>query len=375
MRIAFLTNHFPPAIDGVGDYTCHLAAALARQGQSVHIFCRRQENVDTPAGTQVHAVAADWGWRSFRQVFRQIRQVRPDWVFVQYVPYGFQKHGLPLPLVWLLFCLKIRGLRAAVVFHEFFNGNGLRSPRHAPVAAAQFLIGKSLAALADRAVVSNDAVARQLRAGKTKTVRIPVGANFFPENTVRLPRKHGPARIVSIGGGAHRNRLLADVLALLVHRYGMANCDLVLAGKAETAFANQLRSRARLLGVEKNLTITGLLNAAEMGRLLESATILLLLDTVERGIGGLAPKSGAAAAAWAFGLPLLGARGSLTEPDYFRHGHNCCLAENDAESVAQACFDLLRDEPLRNKIAQNGHDFYRQYLAWERIAEAYIKSL
>ncbi len=354
MTIALLTNRFPPALDGVGDYTFFLAAELAGKGQTVHVVCRKQPENTGPANVTIHQVTNNWGQDSNTILFALLRETNPDWLVLQYVPYAFQPLGLPFFLPKLLRRIRRAGVRICVMFHEVhIRPKGVKGWI---IGNLQRFIARQLCRNADAVVTSNEFYEQMLAPFCPEVQVIPVGANIvvepLPEDTrSQFRKRHFPnaSFVVATFG----NRDISE-MEQAVRRLSGEGVGLLVCGVART----------------------GYLSPTDLGIHLQCADLFVLPDPVSlRGEGGTSLKSGSLAAAFAAGLPVVGVRGDMSrEP--LRHGHNIWLAENgDAAGLYDAIRLLIADPALIEKLRINGQALYQEHLRWEVIARQYLEIL
>ena len=135
MRIAFICGSIEPGRDGVGDYTRRLAVECIRQGHECRIVAlndKRSAGCETQEcdGVQIDCLRLP-GSLPWKERFEQAREFLsafdPDWISLQFVPYGFHPKGIP----WRLICgLKavIAGKPLQIMFHELWIGFGAAAP-------------------------------------------------------------------------------------------------------------------------------------------------------------------------------------------------------------------------------------------------------
>jgi hypothetical protein len=137
MRITFLCRSLESGKDGVGDYCRRLAGELIRRGHACGVIALNDPYVLRTAsadqsieGTPVPSLRLpDSLSRGSRTVAarRWLEAFKPDWVSLQFVPYGFDPRGLCFGLgPWL----KSINSQASwhVMFHELWLGLGENSP-------------------------------------------------------------------------------------------------------------------------------------------------------------------------------------------------------------------------------------------------------
>lgn len=131
MKIVFICGSMEPGKDGVGDYTRRLAAELIRQGNQVTALAiydrniqgiqkdrQKQEEIYIP----VLRLGADKSSRDrFFNASKWLNEHNPEWVSLQFVPFSFQKKGLPWQLGTKLAKLG-RGRKWHIMFHELWVG-------------------------------------------------------------------------------------------------------------------------------------------------------------------------------------------------------------------------------------------------------------
>lgn len=138
-RILFVCSSLEPGRDGVGDYTRRLGVALAEMGACVHAIAlhdRHQANCSSQDGEiQETSEGRLHAWRfSSRRAWPEriaalqdlVRQIEPDWISLQFVPYGFNDKGLPFLLPHRFGRLK-GAFRWHIMFHELWVGGSSRS--------------------------------------------------------------------------------------------------------------------------------------------------------------------------------------------------------------------------------------------------------
>ena len=359
--IALLSNRFPPILDGVGDYTARLAAALARCGAEVHVICREQSDTEHWPGVTAHPVLAEWGPRATVPVLDVLERIRADWVLLQYVPYSFHSLGIPLALPRLLRAVRSAGMRTGVMFHEVhIRPQGIKGRI---ISGLQRHIARQLCAGSEVVLTSIPFYRHLLQPFCADVQVLPIGSNIeiepLPEaERQRLRRQLFPDKSVVVATFGRR-----DMSALTAAVEILEHVGFLAIGGGQPTF---------LVSKTWKVYATGHLPAAAVGVLLQCADLFVLPDPVTPfGAGGTSLKSGSLAAALAAGLPVIGVRGDMTEPP-LRHGENIWLVDRPDAECLRAAIQLLLDDPdLRERLRQNGHALYHERLTWPVIAAAY----
>jgi len=131
MRILFICSTVEPGKDGVGDYTRRLCAEIIRQGNEAAIIGINDKQIagSLESGQQEGVVninvlrlssALPWKQR-VKSARAYLENFNPDWLSLQYVPFGFHDKGLPFGLASHLKTLG-KGLRWHIMFHELWVG-------------------------------------------------------------------------------------------------------------------------------------------------------------------------------------------------------------------------------------------------------------
>ncbi|WP_345955130.1 hypothetical protein [Mucilaginibacter sp. PAMB04168] len=148
MKIAFICGCLEPGKDGVGDYTRCLAGQLTRQGNQVMIVALNDQHVPQITrerqeieGNKISILRINTS-SSFNQVVEDIKHFDPHWISLQFVPYSFQRKGLPYQLASMLSKLGTHN-KWHIMFHELWVG------------AQQFDFKKKIYALLQKGIIGN----------------------------------------------------------------------------------------------------------------------------------------------------------------------------------------------------------------------------
>lgn len=136
MKLLFICGSLEPGKDGVGDYTRRLSAELIREGVSVtmlalndHFLEKIDESLQECEGVQIDTLRLPQTLKRIEQTERAkvwVGAKNPDWISLQFVPYSFNKKGLPFGLARQL--EKIGSNRKwQIMFHELWIGMSDRS--------------------------------------------------------------------------------------------------------------------------------------------------------------------------------------------------------------------------------------------------------
>ena len=155
--ILSIVPRLPPAVDGVGDYACLLADALAAQ-QGIYtkfIACDPAQPIDSRLGDLGAVGLMTRSRDSLLDILDCCNDI--DTVFLHYVGYGYHKRGCPF---WLEAALKKwrrakSSRRLMVMFHEVYASSNRPWNSQFWTSLPQRQVAKDLIQLADVVMTSN----------------------------------------------------------------------------------------------------------------------------------------------------------------------------------------------------------------------------
>ena len=133
MTLLFICASLEPGKDGVGDYTLKLAVELEKLGWRIKIIALRDKYVaevteqKSIAGNELEYIripARLANHRRMKIAAAFVNRYQPDWISLQYVPYGFSDKGIPVLLANGLAGFG-ENYRWHIMVHEVFVGRGL----------------------------------------------------------------------------------------------------------------------------------------------------------------------------------------------------------------------------------------------------------
>lgn len=322
LRVTFLTGSLEPDKDGVGDYTRWLAIEAARRDVSPRLLAVADRHIAEPStapdrsGFETLRLPASMAWPERRRAAREfIRAADPDWVSVQFVPYSFNRWGVPTAVVRAVPSLMHRA-RLHVMLHEIWI-DGRASAWQRLISAAQRRCVVRLCRHAGAVIhTSNAAYQEALTEHGVAADVLPLYGNLSvsgSDGTLWLERLLSEAGCDALAGRRKEwwlavmfgtlhpvwppEPLLPDLLAA-ADRAGK-RLALVSVGRigAGEALWREMRSRYddRMcmvrLGEQPAARVSDVLNAADFG--IATSTLALI------------GKSGTAAAMIDHGLPLI----------------------------------------------------------------------
>ncbi len=346
--------------DAVADYCLWLGRALEQKG---HLL------------TMERVPWAERGWLpGLAWLWREASKSRGQWVLLQYTALAWSRRGVPFGLLPVLWILRLRGARIALVFHDAspFAGRRLKDRLRR---AAQIFVMRSAYRRSERSIltVPVDKIS-WLPRSRGKAVFIPVGANFSGD--LQLSRNGGSSSgagvrktvaVFCVTGGVHvapESKTIAFAVRHAAQRSSLLRL-LVLGRHADDA-AGPLRAELGDSGVE--LEVHGVVGAEEVERRLSAADVLLFVR------GGISSRRGSALAGIACGLPVVAYAGAETGPPVTEAG--VLLAPlGDREALAAALSRVLADDTLRKELRQRSVAANEKYFSWTAIAQRFLEVL
>jgi glycosyltransferase involved in cell wall biosynthesis len=342
--------------DGVEDYCIFLARALAADGIALQ---------------QTRVQWVEKGWiAALRQLSRADDEWRGRWVLVQYTAFSWSRRGFPLGAVGLIWALRRRGVRSAVVFHEQHrqSKSSIRWIDRTRGVCQDWVIHK-LYKMAAKSIftVPLETIA-WLPRGKNKAAFIPIGANI-PERT---HRRVAPSRttteknVIVFGVTASPEATVREVRdissAMLEACKALGRLRLLVVGRGSVE-AEDLLVRA-LDGSDVELLVRGVLAAEKVAEEFESADALLFVR------GPVTPQRGSALAGIASGIPIVGYRDGNIDGPLQQAGVEWAPWQ-DHHALSQGLIRVLSDPQRWTELHERNLEVQKRYLSWSRIAERF----
>lgn len=170
--VVLVSDQFPPAKGGIGDYVTLLADALVDRGVRASLFVRRDSN-PSACRAPITATFDRWSWGAARELYRALVATNADWVHLQhnggmYDSCRLAAYFLPRYLRWKRWNGKI-----AVTFHDinrpllFYGAGRVRD----------WVVG-DLATNANLVIAADDTDINTLRSFGADAIQVPIGSNI-----------------------------------------------------------------------------------------------------------------------------------------------------------------------------------------------------
>ena len=370
MKIHLVFPTLPPALDGIGDYTAHLAAELQDRKHEVKILTAPSAvdgvpDVKTEAAFAVEPPQATW------PLLDAVRRDPPDWLIVQYNPFSYGRWGFNPYLPLVLRRLKQRHpfLRLAVMVHEPFVP--VEDWRTALMTTWQRGQLWALGHTADLVFFSIAPWVDQFQSWfpGTPVHHLPVSSNVprmsASRQAVREELGVAPGEFVAgIFGSAHPSRLLHFIQAAIE----TVKADV---GALRVLYVGAAGARVRE-ALQVPIIDAGALPAPDVAR--HFTAMDLYLAPFRKGVS---TRRGSFLVGLQQGIATISTHGIHTDEMLLARNGKTFLLAPDAEpdTYARLAATLARDERRRSEMAAAGQAFFENAFSWLRLTESLLSAL
>ena len=367
MKILFITNNFPPIVDGVGDYTYNIAKQFADNNHEVYVVCKNNVNIRTDnIGITVFPIIKKWDYNSYKPIIRLIKEKSIDIISLQYVPHGFHPKGLPFALIKLTNKIKECDTKLFTFCHEVFVEEEKGNIKRTVVSKLMQYIGKRIIDNSDYVATSieyyRDMIIK-LSPSKKDIITIPIASNI-PETTLsetkleNLKKELAPnnEKIISFFGIRNIQSSIDAISELKQEGYKL---KVMLIGKTSNNLPNNL---------PEDTIKTGPLDITQIDKYLKISDIFIL---PQDNIYGCSFKSGSFAAGLRNKLPIITAKGKMTS-DVLENHKNILFTDFDNKNeIKSSILFLLNNKNIASNIGNQAYNISRCF-TWEETYNKYI---
>ena len=371
MKIHIIAAALPPQLDGIGDYTAHLAAELAQSVDVKVLTVQGHSHAPIPGVTIEPAFDVE-NTKSVWEIVRRIDADPPDWALLQYQPFSYGRWGLNLHLPRVMQQIRRQNpkTRFALMVHEAFVP--VDCWQNAVMTTWQrwqlWMLGRT----ADVVFFSIDAWAEKFAPWfpGTPVLPLPVGSNIplIPITRTEARARLGIADatlVLGLFGTAHNSRLLGPIRrAAEAVRDAGRDVQVLYLGP-------QVQAIHEALG-DVPIIADGALPPDEVSRRFAAMDVYFAAYT-----DGISTRRGALMAGLQHGAAIVGTRGALTDGILNAwDGRAFLLADVTApgELDAQA-LRLIHDAALRQRLGEEARQLYQTQFAWDKIAARLLQAL
>jgi glycosyltransferase involved in cell wall biosynthesis len=358
-----------------------IVALLGRRDEptdALRDYCARLGEGLRAHGSGLEAADVLWdrhGWlMTLAELWKQSARWKGRWVLLQYTALMWSRRGFPLAIPILLWILKLRGCRTAVVFHDVYSVPGPRRIDRFRVALQRRIMRYAYRQTSRSIVPIPLNCVPWLPREAPKAVFIPVGANIPSLDDLLeegfAPVHGSPLKVAAFAISSWPATQKQEVEAI-IHSMSHACSDvgelhLVVMGRGAKEVEQALRdglSRSRVL-----LTVEGLLKSRDVSTRLCECDVLLFVR------GPFSSQRGSGLAGIACGLPIVAYEGRETGFPLTEAGI-LFAPQNDLAALADQLVRILRDSDLRRSLCVRNQTVFREWFAWDRIAGRLVESL
>jgi glycosyltransferase involved in cell wall biosynthesis len=375
MRIDLVYPTLPPALNGIGDYTAHMARALAEQGADVRVFTDEASPAAAIPGVEVVPAFTVAPRSGVRRLGAHVEAHPPDWLILQFEQFSYGRWGLNpfLPLVLRSLRRTCPQTRLALMAHEDYV-SATESPQFAVMSLWQRPQFWALGHLSDRVFFSIEPWAQKYQSWfpSVPVEHLPVGSNI-----PRLPLSRTEARarlqlpldafLVGLFGSAHPSRQIDLVGTTLTHLHARrADLGVLYVGASGAAVRRAVPADVPLYDV-------GPQPAADVSACF--AAMDLYLVPFKHGVS---TRRGSFLVGLQHEVPTLSTSGAETDVllrEAADEGAFALVPWANADAFHTAAERLLLDAADRAAVGRAGSRFFDATFAWPRLATRLLHSL
>ena len=365
-----VTCEFPPQLGGVAAFTKNIAGALAAAGREVHVWTPGP--ADVVPGLVLHPLEGAYRVRALGPLDRALDACpAPRRLFVQWVPHGFGYKSLNVP-----FCLWVQrrarqGDTVDLMVHEpFLPFDASRMRQNVGAAVHRAMLAVLLRA-ADRAWVSTPSFIPALRPYAPRRLAtpgwLPVSSPVEPVHDpteVRALRQALAGDAPLVGHFGTCGPLAGPPLASAVRRIAALDTRVrfLLLGHGTERFAQEMVREAPALG--GRIVASGARDARKLSLLAQCCDVF-----VQPYPDGVSARRTTLMALLEHGAAIVVTDGLRTEPWWHTSGALRTAPAEDAEALASATIDLLRDPAARVALGAAARRLYLARFTAARAAD------
>ena len=363
VTLHFVTPEYPPMLGGVADHTHQIATALARQGETVHVWGPAGSAAQQDCGVTVHPILGRFSASNLRRAGEQLdRFPQPRRLIVQWVPHGYGYRAMNLSFCFWLWRRSVSGDSIDLIVHEPFVTFSGSVAQHA-LAVAQRAMTLLLLSAARRVWVTTHAWTPLLEpflADANTPIRwLPVPSNLGavdPGGIDRVRARYASGKQPLIGHfgtyGALVTPLLSEAIVSLSDRDARAH--FLLIGSGSDAFRTEFAAQHGALA--DRVSATGTVDANTLPAHIGACDVLM-----QPYPDGVTSRRTTAMAGLLAGVPVVTTAGALTEQFWNEQLPVRLAPVRDARALADHVLQLLADPAERRRQGEAGREFYDRW--------------
>lgn len=365
MKILFITNNFPPLVDGVGDYTYNIAKQFVEHNHEVYIICRNNPQINMNVlGMTILPIIDEWDCNCYKPIIKFIKEKTIDVVSLQYVPHGFHPKGLPFPLIKLTKEIKKCNTKLFTFFHEVSiekeKGNIKR-----------MILSMLMQHISKRVIENSDYVATSIEYYKNMILRLVPNKKKIPLIPIasNIPQtKLSKEELLAL------KKDLAPNNETIISFFGIRNIQTsinVISELRDKGYKLKILLIGKIHNLLKNLpndTIkTGILNTEEIDNFFKVSDIFIL---PQDNIYGCSFKSGSLVTGLRDALPVITTKGKMT-PTILEDKKNILFTNfENQDEIKKAILFLLNNQNTVFNIGKEAQNIVKNF-SWEETYKKY----
>lgn len=378
-RILIISPKFFPVQDGLGHYTTYLHEYLHKYHDSFVLT----SSANASQIADVYPVVEKWNIIYLLKTARLIREINPDIILVQYLPFLYQpRGGINFSISFFILYLKfIQKRKIHLMFHEIYYP-WQWSIKAIIMHIAHLLMGKIAILGTDKIFASTEENARiimnKLGLPKDKQVHVQkISSNitmmkFSAEEIKRRRESFAIAenqKLIGFFGSLHpsKKQLMVIKELIKIHRLYNFNFKLLYVGVTIEEILSQLSTDEKDYAL-KMIIATGFSHNADV-----SLYFQMMDGFIGYFVDGITSRRGSVLAAFQHGVPVLSTINANSDK-LFCDVQFIKLLSCDEEKFKKELADAFYQgwPPLKKNNEKN---FYEKNFSWDVIIKEYLSHL
>ena len=354
MKVCFIVGAFPPMKCGIGDYTYNLCRELLKNDIEIDVITSKKVDSSRIGKIRVHNVIDKWDYSDLANIIREIKQIQPDIVHIQYPS---DEYGKSFFINFLPSILKKKfKVKVIETVHEYLNYTTKGKLRN--------LINYKAA---DTILVVENQYINKIKSfaplfSKRLNIKyIPIGSNI-PKSNINSNQFNGlkeklglkGEKIISYFGFVNQLKgieTLLDSFNIILKTNKNVKLLLIAELDKNNEYHEKISKRISDLKLEKNIVITGYVDSAdEVADYLKVSDLVVLPFT-----NGVSERNGSFLAAYNQDVPIITT--SIEHKDDFNGVFY--VKPGDTNAVVDKINYILNDETK----------YLRKVLSWNEISK------
>ena len=367
MKVLFITNKFPPLVDGVGDYTYNLAHEFAKHGHEVTVVCKDHDGIHTTYDDiEVLPIVKAWNKQSIQPVINVIKKRQIEVVSLQYVPHGFHPKGLPFALISIVRAIKKQNIRLFTFCHEVCTSPEKGKIKFTLISYLMQYITRQILNQSDCVATSIGYYSQRIEqlTGRKNTLLIPIPSNIplcrLSTNDIEtLKRKIAPNHEFIVGFIGKRD---SDECINAI-------CSLIAEGEKVKMLSIGKTNRLNR-DLKDYVYKTGVLDIKDLSAYIEVSDCIVL---PENKLSGCSFKSGSLAASMRAGKVVITTKGFMTDNSLI-DGENIIFTNGEFDKYRKSIQCLIYSQIDRKFIGGNAKTLTLR-MTWTNTYKKYMECL